>query len=203
MTLQELQEKYEEALSRVKELEKENARLKKVFQERQIDVDDVVTFPMPAPKRILSVEERVELFRSLFKGREDVFARRWYSQTTGKSGYQPVCINEWNRLLCDKKKYKCAECPNRQFSSLTYDDIYKHLEGKNANCEDVVGLYVLNEDNTCVQCQFDVRHVITKALLLQALKLLILSCGLSAPCLPHQSVAFSRQLQEVSTGYNL
>lgn len=149
MTFQELHEKYEEALSRVKELERENARLKKVLQERQIDVDDVVTFPMPAPKRILSVEERVELFRSLFKGREDVFARRWYSQTTGKSGYQPVCINEWNRLLCDKKKYKCAECPNRQFSSLPYDDIYKHLEGKNANCEDVLGLYVLNEDNTC------------------------------------------------------
>lgn len=87
MTFQELHEKYEEALSRVKELERENARLKKVLQERQIDVDDVVTFPMPAPKRILSVEERVELFRSLFKGREDVFARRWYSQTTGKSGY--------------------------------------------------------------------------------------------------------------------
>lgn len=40
MTFQELHEKYEEALSRVKELERENARLKKVLQERQIDVDD-------------------------------------------------------------------------------------------------------------------------------------------------------------------
>ena len=149
MTFQELQEKYEEALSRVKELERENSRLKRVLQEHQIAVDDDVTIPRPVPKKILSVEERVELFRSLFKGREDVFARRWYSIALGKSGYQPVCINEWNRHLCDKKKYKCAECPNRQFSPLIYDDIYKHLEGKNANGEDVIGLYVLNEDNTC------------------------------------------------------
>ena len=149
MTYQELQEKYEEALSRVKELERENARLKRVLQEHRIAVDEAVTVPKPVPKRILSVEERVELFRGLFKGREDVFARRWYGKASGKAGYQPVCQNEWNRQLCDKKKYKCAECPNRQFSPLTYDDVYKHLEGKNANGEDVIGLYVLKEDNTC------------------------------------------------------
>ena len=150
MTFQELHKKYEEALSRVKELERENARLRLVLLEHRIAVDEAVTIPKPIPKRILSVEERVELFRSLFKGREDVFARRWFSKATGKSGYQPVCQNEWNRQLCDKKKYKCAECPHRQFSPLTYDDIYKHLEGKNANGEDVIGLYVLKEDNTCL-----------------------------------------------------
>lgn len=59
----------------VKELERENARLKRVLQEHHITVDDVVTVPKPVSKRILSVEERVKLFRSLFKGREDVFAR--------------------------------------------------------------------------------------------------------------------------------
>ena len=149
MIFQELQAKYEEALLRVKELEKENARLKRVLQEHRIAVDKDVNVPKPVPKKILSVEERVELFRSLFKGREDVYARRWYSKASGKSGYQPVCINEWNRHLCDKKKYKCAECSNRHFSPLTYDDVYKHLEGKNTNGEDVIGLYVINEDNTC------------------------------------------------------
>ena len=96
MTFQELQKKYEEALSRVKELERENARLKRVLQKHRITVDDAVTIPKPVPKRILSVEERVELFRSLFKGREDVFARRWFSKATGKSGYQPVC--KWRKL---------------------------------------------------------------------------------------------------------
>ena len=78
----------------------------------------------------LSLQEKVNLFRSLFKGREDVFARRWYSKATGKAGYQPVCQNEWNRQLCDKRKFKCAECPNRQFAALTDKDIYRHLEGK-------------------------------------------------------------------------
>ena len=68
---------HEEALSRVKELERENARLRLVLHEHRIAVDDVVTIPRPVPKKILSVEERVELFQSLFKGREDVFARRW------------------------------------------------------------------------------------------------------------------------------
>ena len=149
MTFQELQEKYEEALSRVKELERENARLKQVLQEHQIAIDDVVTVPKPVPKRILSVEERVKLFRSLFKGREDVFARRWYGKVSGKAGYQPVCQNEWNRQLCDKKRNKCSECSNRRFSPLTYDDVYKHLDGKNTNGEDVIGLYVLKEDDTC------------------------------------------------------
>lgn len=50
------------------------------------------------------------LFRSLFRGREDVFARRWYSRASDKSGYQPVCLNKWNRAFYDKKKFKCAEC---------------------------------------------------------------------------------------------
>jgi superfamily II DNA or RNA helicase len=78
-----------------------------------------------------------------------VFARRWYSKASGKGGYQPVCQNEWNHQLCDKRKFKCTECPNRQFAPLSDNDIYRHLEGKDADGKDVIGLYVLNEDNTC------------------------------------------------------
>jgi len=58
-------------------------------------------------------------------------------------------LNEWNRQLCDKRKFKCAECPNRLFAPLTDNEIYRHLEGKDADGRDVIGLYVLNEDNTC------------------------------------------------------
>ncbi len=42
-----------------------------------------------------SQEEKIRLFRSLFKGREDVFPRRFESSRTGKSGCSPVCRNEW------------------------------------------------------------------------------------------------------------
>jgi superfamily II DNA or RNA helicase len=131
-------------LERIKELEDENTELKKRLGE---DVVPVVQKPTAMQK--LSVQEKVGLFRSVFKGREDVFAKRWYSKASWKGGYQPVCQNEWNRQLCDKRKFKCAECPNRQFAALTDKDIYRHLEGKDTDGRDVIGLYVLNEDNTC------------------------------------------------------
>ena len=59
-------------LNRIKELEAENTELRKRLGE---DVVPVVQEPTVMQK--LSVQEKVELFRSLFKGREDVFARRW------------------------------------------------------------------------------------------------------------------------------
>ncbi|MBR4919971.1 MAG: DEAD/DEAH box helicase family protein [Prevotella sp.] len=131
-------------LGRIKELEAENAELKKRLGE---DVTPVVHEPTAMQK--LSAPKKVGLFRSVFKGREDVFARRWYSKASGKGGYQPVCQNEWSQQLCDKRKFKCAECPNRLFAPLADNVIYRHLEGKDADGRDVIGLYVLNEDNTC------------------------------------------------------
>ena len=97
------------------------------------------------------------MFRNTFQGREDVFARRWYSPATGKSGYQPVCLKEWRREFCDKKKYKCTECPNREFKELGYEDIYRHLEGRDPNGRDVIGLYSIMPDHTCrfLCCDFD------------------------------------------------
>lgn len=130
-------------LERIKELETENAELRKRLGEPVTPVSQ-----NSKAMQNLSLQEKVDLFCSLFKGRDDVFARRWYSKTSGKAGYQPVCPNEWTPL-CDKCKYKCADCPNRQFSPLTYNDYYRHLEGKDAEGRDVIGLYVLNKDNTC------------------------------------------------------
>lgn len=136
-------------------LRAENARLRALLAQHGIAADE----PKPSipQKPLLSLEEKVNLFRSLFQGREDVFARRWFSTTTGKSGYQPVCSRERNREYCDKKKYKCAECPNREFQSLGYNDIYRHLEGKDPDGCDVVGIYAILKDNTCnfLCCDFD------------------------------------------------
>jgi len=133
----------QQLLERIKELEAENTELRKRLGE-----DVTPTEKKSTAMQNLSLQEKVDLFRSLFKGREDVFARRWYSKTSGKAGYQPVCQNEWTPM-CDKRTFKCADCPNRHFSPLTDNDIYRHLEGKDADGRDVIGLYVLNEDNTC------------------------------------------------------
>jgi superfamily II DNA or RNA helicase len=132
---------YEELLARIEQLEKENHELRRrCGMEQTVQRQKVLK---------LSLEEKVELFRGLFRGRDDVFARRWYSKTSGKSGYQPICANEWIRSLCNKKIYKCAECPNRKFETLTYQHIYNHLAGKDANGCDVIGLYAILEDNSC------------------------------------------------------
>lgn len=133
----------------------ENARLRALLTRHGIAADKPES-ALPR-KPALSLDEKVALFRSLFQGREDVFARRWFSSSTGKSGYQPVCAREWNREYCDKKKYKCAECPNREFQPLCYNDIYRHLEGKDPNGRDVVGVYAILLDNSCcfLCCNFD------------------------------------------------
>lgn len=136
-------------------LRAENARLRTLLACHGIAADEPE--PMSPQKSVLSLEEKVALFRNLFQGREDVFARRWFSPTTGKSGYQPVCAREWSREYCDKKKFKCAECPNCEFQPLGYSDIYRHLEGKDPNGRDVVGVYAILPDITCrfLCCDFD------------------------------------------------
>ena len=154
--MEDIQEKYNHLLQQNEALRQENEELKLLLHAHSIEYKpkhaeekDGVYSPFTFPSVKLSIEERVAIFHSLFKGREDVFARRWFSKTTGKSGYQPVCINEWRRGVCDKKKYKCADCPNRHFAPLTYQDLYRHLEGKDENCCDVVGLYAIMPDNNC------------------------------------------------------
>lgn len=145
----------EAEINELNRLRAENARLRALLTRHGIAADKSES-ALPR-KPALSLDEKVALFRGLFQGREDVFARRWFSSSSGKSGYQPVCAREWNREKCDKKKYKCAECPNREFQPLGYNDIYRHLEGKDPNGRDVVGVYAILPDNSCcfLCCDFD------------------------------------------------
>ena len=141
----------------IQELERDNARLKAIldkngieygsFESKTCETNHLEATAVSTCQ--FTLQEKVALFQSLFQGREDVFARRWYSSTTQKSGYQPVCNREWIREFCDKRKYKCADCPNRQFAPLTYNDIFNHLAGKDAWGRDVIGLYPIRKDNTC------------------------------------------------------
>ena len=149
--------RYNKLLSQYELLHEENEVLRSLLKSHGIeyetrmkeDMNKPIYSLVSVPTITLSIDERIRLFQSLFKGREDVFARRWFSKTTGKSGYQPVCINEWKQGLCDKKKYRCVICPNRNFAPLTTQDMYRHLEGKDEYCCDVVGLYAIMQDNNC------------------------------------------------------
>jgi len=93
---------------------------------------------------------KIALFRSLFRGREDVYPRRFESRTSGKSGYAPACANEWVRGLCEKPRVRCAECRHRRFLPVTDEVIRWHLSGRDAEgMPFVAGVYPLLQDETC------------------------------------------------------
>jgi len=87
-----------------------------------------------------SREDKVRLFRSLFRGREDVFAIRWESKK-GRSGYSPACANEWDPFLCRKP---CAKCANSKYVSISDEVIQDHILGKRT-----IGVYPMLQDETC------------------------------------------------------
>jgi superfamily II DNA or RNA helicase len=91
----------------------------------------------------LSIEEKIAIFRCLFRGRTDIYAVRWESKT-GKSGYSPSCANEWRTGICEKPRIKCSDCHNRLLIPLTGPIIYDHLAGHRT-----IGVYPLLPDNTC------------------------------------------------------
>src|SRR6266545_3728942 len=79
--------------------------------------------------QLSSSDEKIAFFRSLFRGRQDVYPRRFESRKIGKFGYAPACANEWVRGICEKPRVKCAECPNRRFLPVTDEVIRWHLSG--------------------------------------------------------------------------
>ncbi len=101
-----------------------------------------------------SPEEKIRLFRALFKGREDVYAKRWESKS-GKSGYSPSCSNEWIRGICEKAKFSggvrtgCDKCPNRAFVPIDDKIIAGHLRGVDEKRRPfTMGIYPLLKDDT-------------------------------------------------------
>jgi len=86
----------------------------------------------------------------MFRGREDVYPRRFESRKTGRSGYQPACANEWMRGVCDKPRIKCGDCPNRRLLAVTDEAIRWHLSGRDDRGRDfVMGVYPMLQDETC------------------------------------------------------
>jgi len=88
-------------------------------------------------------DKKIDLFMSLFRGRSDVYAKKWQSKK-GASGYSPVCLNEWVPGICNKPRIKCSACGNQSYGTLNKSVIEKHLRG-----EYVIGVYPMNMDETC------------------------------------------------------
>ena len=97
--------------------------------------------PEPVPR---TGEQKVRLFRQLFRGRADVFPTRFVSRKSGKAGYAPACGNKFVRGVCGLPKVKCGDCPNQAFVPVDDAAVLAHLRGRH-----VMGVYPLLEDETC------------------------------------------------------
>jgi superfamily II DNA or RNA helicase len=129
-------------------LRAENARLAALLEAHGIDwhlpAEPSAADTSESEASRLSTDEKVALFRRLFRGRTDVYPIRWESKTTGKSGYAPACANEWLAGVCEKPRIKCSDCTKRLLIPLSDSVIYDHLAGKRT-----VGVYPLLADDTC------------------------------------------------------
>jgi len=143
-------EELERLLEENARLREENERLRKMLglsaessplQEPQ---EPSVLFPdaehLPEVNSKSSVDNKIGLFRMLFRGRDDVFALHWSNEQTGKKGYSPARADYGRR----SKKQK--------YLPMTDEVIHDHLSAKN-----VVGVYPLLKDDTCcfLVCDFD------------------------------------------------
>ncbi len=100
--------------------------------------------------RLSSPHEKIALFRSLFRGRDDVYPRRFENRRTGKSGYAPACGNEWVAGVCEKPRVKCAACSHQRFLPVTDDIVRWHLSGQDDTGRAfVMGVYPMLRDETC------------------------------------------------------
>ena len=91
----------------------------------------------------LSQTAKVQLFRRLFRGRDDIYPVRWINKA-GKPGYSPLCTNKWKPGVCKLPVIKCSACSFSLYAPITDDIIRQHLRG-----EITAGVYPLLVDNRC------------------------------------------------------
>ncbi|MBI5586076.1 MAG: DEAD/DEAH box helicase family protein [Deltaproteobacteria bacterium] len=141
-----------EALNECARLKAENDRLRQMLgqipEEETSTPKNILAEPSFsfAPNKVTNgspSKEKIVLFRSLFRGRGDVYPLRW-ERKDGRSGYSPACALEWKRPFCGKPQVKCGECENRKLLPVTDEVVHNHLTGKAT-----IGVYPLAADETC------------------------------------------------------
>jgi hypothetical protein len=109
-TIELLTEQLEESQAECTRLQKENELLKQKLAacdekpkiRRTIEKSKKPNQHLSASISIHSpVENKIELFRNLFRGRDDVYPVLWQARD-GRKGYSPACKK--NKAYCNKKK---------------------------------------------------------------------------------------------------
>ena len=133
-----LERKRDAANREIQRLENELASLEKLH------AGDRFEAPFPGTPAPVTAAGKVALFRSLFRGRDDIYPKLWVNSKSGRRGYAPACGNEWVPGVCEKPRVRCGECPNQAFLAVSDRVILDHLQGRH-----VAGVYPLLADETC------------------------------------------------------
>ena len=133
----------------VRRLLEENARLRSLLIAHNISIPDAAQPTLQPPQALNAAPEvrkpgvataaqRIALFRSLFRGREDIYAIRW-ENNDGRSGYMPKADRDWKSYLSAKDEdRKKVDRLTRTYRPLTDDVTHGHLVGEQI---DLLGLF--------------------------------------------------------------
>ncbi len=99
-----------------------------------------MTFSPTSIKRVPTVS-KAELFLSVFSGRRDIVPKFWTSRKRDRSGYSPLCKNEWKEGVCQKP---CRTCTKADYIPLSDQHLLDHFHGKH-----ILGIYPLLPNDTC------------------------------------------------------
>ena len=144
MSGSDLQPRLDGTLREVNRLRAENERLRTLLELAQrTNTMLSPSKPEPPPPGAgspASADEKIALVRRLFHGRDDVYALRWESTRTGKSGYAPATAEGWSRH------------GPKTYLPLSQEAVERHLRGRES-----IGVYPLLTDDTCwfLACDLD------------------------------------------------
>lgn len=131
-------------MDKLTQLKNENRKLKEILKNLgYIFTEDNI---------YLTKEERLNIFMSYFKGRNDVYALKYFHKKENKFKYSPVCSNKFNKKICLlSKDGSCQKCYNFKPQKLTSEIILNHIQKSNH----AIGIYPLLIDNTCYFLSID------------------------------------------------
>jgi hypothetical protein len=149
----ELEERVKTAQAECERLRNENVRLRAMLGVHEPVHEHPASSaagsaPTPLPfdsvPEASTPEQKIALFRGLFRGREDVYAVRWEGKG-GKAGYSPAGVMDWRAIHAARpEERKKVARKTRMLLPLTDDAIRNHLTGKQT-----IGVYPLLPDETC------------------------------------------------------
>jgi hypothetical protein len=153
---QDLRAKLEAAIAQSQQLRDEVQQLTAILAQHSIPLPEpkicepASTRCLPAPSEVAQIgtiadnAQKIALFRSLFRGREDIYAERWRTKD-GTWAYRPAGKKNWLAVLASRPEdHKKVDRETRTLFALTDEVIRQHLTGKKT-----IGIYPLLLDETC------------------------------------------------------